>query len=45
VEEIVGVVFQYINMLRREAPQEWVFEELKSIARIDFPVCGGGGRG
>lgn len=32
----MGLVYQYINMLRREGPQEWVFEELKAIARIDF---------
>ncbi|KAI9890317.1 MAG: Insulinase (Peptidase M16) [Vezdaea aestivalis] len=34
--EVVKVVFQYIAMLREAAPQEWILNEMKGIAEVDF---------
>ncbi|KAI9803791.1 MAG: hypothetical protein M1825_001671 [Sarcosagium campestre] len=34
--EIVKVIFQYIALLRDAGPQEWVFDELKGMAEVDF---------
>ena len=31
VDDIVTLVFQYLNMLRAAGPQEWVFEECKKL--------------
>ena len=28
--------FQYVSLLRDEPPQEWIFQELKGIADVDF---------
>lgn len=33
VEDIIFHMFQYIQKLRTEGPQEWVFEECKVIKR------------
>jgi len=30
------MVFQYINMLKKSGPQEWIFEELQQMAKIDY---------
>ncbi len=35
-EEIVKVFFQYISMLNDSAPQEWIFEENRVMAEVDF---------
>lgn len=35
-KEIVKVVFQYISLLREAKPQQWIFEEQKGIAEVDF---------
>ncbi|GAX76258.1 hypothetical protein CEUSTIGMA_g3702.t1 [Chlamydomonas eustigma] len=32
----VALVFQYLHMLRKEGPQEWVYSELKSIYDMKF---------
>uniref|UniRef100_A0A0B7KQ84 Uncharacterized protein n=1 Tax=Bionectria ochroleuca TaxID=29856 RepID=A0A0B7KQ84_BIOOC len=34
--EIVKIIFQYISMLRESSPKEWIFDEQKDIADIDF---------
>lgn len=34
--EVATVVFQYISMLRAEGPQEWVFNELKSVSYVGY---------
>ncbi|EDO37735.1 predicted protein [Nematostella vectensis] len=34
--EISTSVFQYLEMLRREEPFEWVFEECKALAEVRF---------
>lgn len=35
-QEIVKVFFQYISMLKETPPQEWIFEENKNLAEIEF---------
>jgi len=35
-KEVVKVVFQYIAMLRQSGPQQWIFEEQKLMADVDF---------
>ncbi|KAK7570948.1 hypothetical protein V3481_019038 [Fusarium oxysporum f. sp. vasinfectum] len=43
--EIVKIFFQYISLLRESPPQEWIFQEQKEMADIDFmfeqktPAC------
>ncbi|KAG6014527.1 hypothetical protein E4U43_006434 [Claviceps pusilla] len=34
--EIVKIIFLYIAMLRESPPQEWIFEEQKGMADVDF---------
>ncbi|KAI9733464.1 MAG: Insulinase (Peptidase M16) [Claussenomyces sp. TS43310] len=34
--EVVKVFFQYISLLRETPPQEWIFEEQKGLAEVDF---------
>jgi len=36
VDDIVTLVFQYLNMLRQAGPQEWVFEECKNLGEMSF---------
>ncbi|XP_063610244.1 insulin-degrading enzyme-like isoform X2 [Penaeus indicus] len=36
VQDIVTAVFQYLNLLRREGSQEWVFEECKDLSAMTF---------
>lgn len=33
---MVGRVFEYIALLKKEGPQEWIHEEIRKIAEIDF---------
>lgn len=33
---IVGIFFEYVAMLREVQPQEWIFEEQKGLADVDF---------
>ncbi|CZR61550.1 related to insulysin precursor (metalloendopeptidase) [Phialocephala subalpina] len=35
-KEIVKVFFQYVSLLRESAPQEWIFQEQKGLADVDF---------
>uniref|UniRef100_A0A224YLK8 Insulin-degrading enzyme n=1 Tax=Rhipicephalus zambeziensis TaxID=60191 RepID=A0A224YLK8_9ACAR len=39
-DDIVRLVFQYLNMLRTEGPQRWVFQELQELWRIAFRFKG-----
>lgn len=32
----VGLLFQFLNLLRKEGPQKWVFDELANIAQMRF---------
>lgn len=34
--EIVKVFFQYVSLLRQSPPQEWIFDEQKGMADVDF---------
>ncbi|KAJ0979208.1 hypothetical protein J5N97_014682 [Dioscorea zingiberensis] len=34
--EVVGVVYQYIKLLKQSTPQEWIFKELQDIANMEF---------
>jgi nardilysin len=33
---VVDIVFSYLEMLRRNEPVEWVFDELKSISQLEY---------
>ncbi|RDW59715.1 LuxS metallohydrolase [Coleophoma cylindrospora] len=35
-KEIVKVFFQYVSLLRETPPQEWIFQEQKGMADVDF---------
>ncbi|XP_065556618.1 insulin-degrading enzyme-like [Artemia franciscana] len=35
-DDIVGAVFQYLEMLRKDGPQEHIFEECKQLSSIQF---------
>jgi insulysin len=35
-QEIVKIFFQYVAMLKELPPQEWIFEEQKGMADVDF---------
>ncbi|KAI1492445.1 peptidase M16 inactive domain-containing protein [Biscogniauxia mediterranea] len=35
-KEVVKVFFQYISLLKQTPPQEWIFEEQKGMADVDF---------
>lgn len=39
-DDIVQLVFQYLNMLRNEGPQPWIFQELQELWRIAFRFKG-----
>lgn len=34
--EVIGVVYQYIKLLRETDPQKWIFEELQDIGKMEF---------
>lgn len=34
--DVADVLFRYIGMLRREGPQEWVFQEIRDVANIQY---------
>uniref|UniRef100_UPI0005CAB675 insulin-degrading enzyme-like n=1 Tax=Fragaria vesca subsp. vesca TaxID=101020 RepID=UPI0005CAB675 len=34
--EIIGFVYQYIELLRQMSPQEWIFRELHDIGNMEF---------
>ena len=36
VEDVVDIIFAYINLLNEEDAQEWVFEETKNVANCRF---------
>uniref|UniRef100_A0A1W7RAD0 Insulin-degrading enzyme n=1 Tax=Hadrurus spadix TaxID=141984 RepID=A0A1W7RAD0_9SCOR len=35
-DDIVTLLFQYLNMLKKEGPQEWVFKECQDLAAMTF---------
>lgn len=34
--EIIKAIFQYIAMIKEGEPQQWIFDEMKAIAEVDF---------
>ena len=40
VEEAVEIVFQYINMLKQNEPNERIFNEIRDISNMDFAFRG-----
>ncbi|KAK2386573.1 Insulinase (Peptidase family M16) family protein [Trifolium repens] len=34
--DIIGYVYQYLNLLRQNSPQEWIFKELQNIGNMEF---------
>ncbi|XP_053683115.1 insulin-degrading enzyme [Sabethes cyaneus] len=36
IDDIVAIVFQYINMLKREGPQRWIFDEYRNLCEMQF---------
>lgn len=36
VDDILLMMFQYIEMLRREGPQEWVYKECQQLSDMIF---------
>jgi insulysin len=34
--EIVKVIFQYIYLLKKQPPQQWIFDELRGMADVNF---------
>ncbi|KAI1098208.1 LuxS/MPP-like metallohydrolase [Jackrogersella minutella] len=35
-KEVVKVFFQYVSLLNQTSPQEWIFDEQKGMADVDF---------
>lgn len=33
---MVGLLYQYLQMLRNTGPQEWVFKELQAMTNMEF---------
>ena len=39
VDDIITLIFQYLNLLRKEGPLEWVFKECQvSLLRLYFQI-------
>ncbi len=36
IKEVIGYVFSAINMLKENEPQQWIFDEIKKINKIEF---------
>ena len=34
--EIAKIFFQYVSLLREQPPKEWIFQEQKGMADVDF---------
>ncbi|PQM40259.1 nardilysin-like [Prunus yedoensis var. nudiflora] len=34
--DVIGIVYQYIKLLRQVSPQEWIFRELQDIGNMEF---------
>ena len=35
-EEVVKTVFQYVALMQEVAPQQWIFDDMKDMAEVDF---------
>nr|XP_043635992.1 nardilysin-like [Erigeron canadensis] len=36
IYEIIGFVYQYLKLLQQVSPQEWIYQELKDVANMNF---------
>lgn len=36
IDEIISIVFAYIDLLKRKGPQEWIFQEVKTVGDLQF---------
>lgn len=36
VNEVIGVVYQYLKLMREAGPQAWIFKELQDIGNMEF---------
>ncbi|XP_054168721.1 insulin-degrading enzyme-like [Oppia nitens] len=36
IDDIITLIFQYINLINKERPQKWIYEEEKKIKEIKF---------
>ena len=36
VDDILVLIYQYLNMLRREEPTAWIYDELNNLGKISF---------
>jgi insulysin len=34
--EVVKTIFQYIAMIKEKKPEQWIFDEMKNLAEVDF---------
>jgi insulysin len=34
--EVVKTIFQYIAMIKERTPEQWIFDEMKNLAEVDF---------
>lgn len=35
-QQVVRVIFEYIAMIKEREPEEWIFEEMKNLAEVEF---------
>ncbi|RDW92852.1 a-pheromone processing metallopeptidase Ste23 [Aspergillus mulundensis] len=35
-QQVVKVIFEYIAMIKEREPEEWIFEEMKNLAEVEF---------
>lgn len=36
IQDIIKLVYQYLNMLKRKRPHEWIFNEMNDLGKIKF---------
>ncbi|KAK0053563.1 insulin-degrading enzyme-like isoform X1 [Biomphalaria pfeifferi] len=36
IDDIIVLIYQYINMLRKEQPKQWIFQECQDLAAMSF---------
>ena len=36
IDDIIKIIFQYINLLRKEGPKKWIFEEYCNLSEMQF---------
>lgn len=34
--QVVKVIFEYISLIKEQPPQQWIFDEMKNLAEVDF---------